>query len=485
MMKLFNQIFYVVVFLVISSLVIFKVLNIPITHDEVGTAIHYYYFNVWDIMMYPDQWPNNHILNTLITKLFINIFGNYTWSVRLANVLSLFIFFFAIFRINKLFLKASSIFVPASILLLLFNPYLLDFFGLCRGYAMATSLVTLSSSFLISGFVYKKERDIWISFILAVLGSYANFTTLVFWATICMLAASFFIYSYWNNFRKIFKKLFLLGFLSLSYLTLIYTPIYKMTSTNQFKYWNSNGLYQETIVSLANRWVYGGKILSVINVHFFAVISVLIFIVSTVLIILNIRKRKNNNQITPFFVSYAIVTLTVLTSLIQTLILKTPNLSARTALFLYPLFFILVIGLISKLEFVKNRRIKIVVALFIPILLILHLNSSFRTKSVYEWWYDENTLQVIDFLKKSNPDKTVKLKTHWLFFHSFNYYYHTGKAKGIDLEPNKNHDVEPHTKAEYYYITGSDKKLIEDGFEEVKRFGWDRWLMKRKNEKPD
>ena len=166
------------------------------THDEVLTAVRYPKFTYWQIMMFPEVWPNNHILNSLLSKFFIGIFGYGQWVVRLANTLAFLVYGYAVFRTNRTVFTTSSVFfIPASILFLC-NPYLLDFFGLSRGYGLACAFSTLSVSFLISGYKDFRPKDIWLAFFLAMAASYANFTVLLFWVALTLFVWFFFFISF-------------------------------------------------------------------------------------------------------------------------------------------------------------------------------------------------------------------------------------------------------------------------------------------------
>lgn len=481
-MKSFNNSAYITIFTIVFLGIVYKILNVDITHDEVSTTVHYYNFSVWQIMMYPDNWPNNHILNTLLTKFFINIFGKEQWVVRLPNLLSFIVYAFAIYRITSTFIKKESIFIVASISLFLANPYLLDFFGLSRGYAIALSLVTLSSSYLITAYSKSREPHLWIAFILASLSSYANFTTLIFWVTVLILSCIYFLIYYWGNIIKLSTKFVLLFIISLSYFALIFVPLQKMTSTDQFKYWSSKGFYNETILSLVENWRYGNGLFDGIENNTFGIIVILLYFTSLGVILKNISWKKSilDNFKNPILISFLILSITIFVNLIQVFVMNTPNLNGRTAIFLYPLFIIIIVGLISKIDNYYIKWLKYPLSILIPLIAFYHLTNTFESQSVREWWYDESTLEVIEYIKNENPNDTITLKTQWLFYPSFYFYTYTGKAPEIQLEANKNHEVNENTLAEYYYILDSDKSKIESNFVPIKKFGWDRWLMKRK-----
>ena len=96
---------------------------------------------------------------------------------------------------------------------------------------MASAFVTLSASFLITGYVNEKKRDIWISVVCGILASYANFTALVFWACITGLSGIYFLKKFYTNKNEALKNVGSLVAISIAYLALIRPPILKMTST--------------------------------------------------------------------------------------------------------------------------------------------------------------------------------------------------------------------------------------------------------------
>ena len=478
-MRILNKVVFILVFVIILSLIIFKAFNIPITHDEVTTALNYFHFSNWQIIMYPDNAPNNQILNTLFSKLSSSIFGLSTWSVRIPSILSFILYTFGIYRILKIIFPNKSILWIAALSLFVTNPYLLDFFSLSRGYGMASAFVTISSSYLLTGFIHKEESGIWKSVFFAILASYSNFTVLVFWSAISILAVVFFITQYRKTFSKLIKRILALAIVSILYLLLILNPILKMTSTDQFHYWSTKGFYKNTIMTSVKNWMYGDGILSDINPNFIGLFVIAIFgfgLSYTIYKLLYKNQRKTIFQ-NSVILSFLILFTTLVVSQIQILILHTPNLERRIALFLFPLFIILTVSLLSKLEYLKYKWITWSFAIIIPAFMFYHLINSFDGKSVREWWYDENTYEVIDYIKKINPDKPVTLKTYWIFYNSFDFYNKTGKMKGIQLLPNS--DIDVNCGADYYYIENGQVDQIKSKYKKVKRFAYSRWLMKR------
>lgn len=82
---------YVVVALLLFVLLIFiivkRAISVPITHDESDQILYYAQQSIYDIFMYTNPWPTNHIFNSLLIKLSTAIFGINQWSGRLPNII--------------------------------------------------------------------------------------------------------------------------------------------------------------------------------------------------------------------------------------------------------------------------------------------------------------------------------------------------------------------------------------------------------------
>lgn len=479
-MRQFNFYGFITLYGILFLIILYKVFNVPVTTDEVPTAFFYSTFSFWEIMMFPDNIPNNHILNTMFAKCCIMFFGKEQWVIRLPNLLIFILYGFGVYRILKLLLKRNSwFFLPGALLFV--NPYFLDFFGLCRGYGISSTLVTISVLFIMEGYMRKNKNWVWLSLFTSLLASYANFTVLVFWASVVILVWFYFFIENRGQLKNIIKPTLLIFFISIAYLALIIVPIQKMQGTDQFKYWSSNGFYEDTIKSLIHYWRYKSQILSNISFNFITGVIIAVFLLNSFFLILHFKKEKFSLQSSnhPIAVSILLLLLPAIINLIQTILLGTPNLKGRTALFFYPLFTTFVIVAIGMLPKLKKQWLNKVLAIFIGTILIANLSHRISLNSVMEWHYDQNTLEIIDYLKDKHNGEHVSLKTNWIFHPSFYFYSDAGKIPWIKLYPY-DYDIDINTGAEYYYIFADDYKYLEPRFEVVYKFAPDRWLLKQK-----
>ena len=84
---------------------------------------------------------NHHPLNSWLMYLETKTLGVQPVFLRLHSVLAYLIYAFFSFRIVQYWQK-NTIFALFIWLILQFNPFLLDFFSLARGYGMATAFAT-------------------------------------------------------------------------------------------------------------------------------------------------------------------------------------------------------------------------------------------------------------------------------------------------------------------------------------------------------
>lgn len=467
---------FVVIYCTVFILIALKAFTLPITHDEAWTVLSYTKHDVWDIMMYPDAWPNNHILNSILAKWSMSLFGAHDWSVRLPNVLFFGVFTWGVFRFLKsIFTERSHWFLPAALLFVV-SPYFLDFFSLCRGYGISSALTMLSVSFFVTGFKNQKDKHIWWAVITAVFASYANFTVLVYWAAASCVAALYFL-QFRTSWKQCLLKWSVLLVAGIGYLALIALPIYKMKSTDQFVYWPSNGFYKDTVFSVVNASLSDSGVFTRPDWISKLVVLLALMLGAIVGWMLYKGKFKRDSFKNPLVVTGTVLFATVGINLLQTAILNDPNLNGRTALFLVPIFIAFVVASFPLLLSGKWRVWSQVGAVLTVLIVIQHLSTTIRMNSFKEWRYDAHTFEVMDLIQPENGGE-VTLATNWLFNNSFHFYTKYEGYPWLKLVPYDS-EIHPDSDADYYYVTIDQVEQMEVNYEVVKTFNGEV-LMKRK-----
>ena len=465
--------------LLLFGYILARAIILPITHDESGTCLVFSTQSVSDIVSYAQPIPNNHILNTLLVKLFSQLFGWHPLIVRLPNVLAFILYFFSGLAILRL-LNRNLLFVMSGLVALNFNPFLLDFFSLARGYGLSISFMMASIYFGLRFIRKPGPRWSLAAMIFAAAAVYSNFTTIHFYLALSGLLIAVF----WLKRKSNSRNNNLLSLLNMIIVSIVlagasYGPVTKMMETNQFVFWASDGFYENTIKSLLVSSLYDSGHFG-IPIYFFTVPLAIVFVIMLVMAVWSWKNKWLEFNISLLFFLLIFI-LTIAIGLAQHYLLGTPYLSGRTAVFLYPLYALCLIGLAHYL-IQHKRKMHVIYAAIILVLGGVHLLRSANFNHCYEWWYDANTTEILSWLEKNkNPDKPVTLNTHWWFAPSFEYYRVTQKLDWLILAPYHK-DPQPELTYDYYYSVSDETSLLEKTYTPVLYFDWkSRMLMKRKN----
>lgn len=123
------------------------------TWDESFTFLNHVQPHLWFLRSFDQMGANHHLLNVWAMIAANKLFGNSELALRLPNLLAYGVYLYASARIA---LEArGTVTAVAAFLLLNAHPYLIDFFGLARGYGMAHGCLMLclwlSSRYLTQG----------------------------------------------------------------------------------------------------------------------------------------------------------------------------------------------------------------------------------------------------------------------------------------------------------------------------------------------
>ncbi|WP_343634554.1 hypothetical protein [Fluviicola sp.] len=168
------QITYYLGLLFAFSYVLIRGFSVGLTHDE---ALTYKIIQGDELLK---ATANHHWLNTHLSALSSHLFGAKEFALRLPNMLSFAVFWFFLFRISKTFLNTSATQI-ALLFLLCGNPFILDFFSLCRGYGLSVAFVTASLFYLFRVAALKTESKAvhaYLATAFSILALSANLNTL-------------------------------------------------------------------------------------------------------------------------------------------------------------------------------------------------------------------------------------------------------------------------------------------------------------------
>jgi len=131
-----------------------------------------------------------------------------------------------------------------------------------------------------------------------------------------------------------------------------------------------------------------------------------------------------------------------------------------------------------------NNLFGLLLCSFLVFMTIQQFARSCYIKSSYEWYYDENTFEVLKELKYiyeiEGRKEPINLDSYWIFHPSLSFYVTEKYAKYVNLE-HYHSDLDKNSKNEFYYIQREDFEKMKENYNIFKEFGWGtRILIKRK-----
>jgi hypothetical protein len=144
-----------------------RAFRVPLTYDEASSF--YRYIDADFAALFDFATATNHFLNTVLTRLSVGVLGASPIALRLPNVLAgaLYLGVAAAFAWR---MRDSAIAFAAAVLLMT-NPYVLDYFAVSRGYGLAVAL-------LLAAMLTLLRQAFAASLILAATAVIANFAVL-------------------------------------------------------------------------------------------------------------------------------------------------------------------------------------------------------------------------------------------------------------------------------------------------------------------
>jgi len=432
-----------IVFLLVYAYVVYRACVISFTHDEALT----YTLLTGDWMMLHNA--NNHPLNSLLAKLSSLLFGYGEPALRLPNVLAFGVYGYFTYRL--ILLLRSPIAVGVAFGLLICNPFVLDFFSLCRGYGLGMAAALAAWVF----FLEEKHRWAWFAALLAV---YANYTFLYLYLA---LAATFVTSSYFQSrsftFRVWLRSLAptLIGLLpALAHMIILKTK-------KQLYFGGDNNIFADTIDSMlgairynqpASGWLFWG---------------ITIVLVGT-LVVSWVRSWKRPDS--KLWVASVVIGMILLIPTVLNLIMGIRFPVQRGSLVYLISLIVFVAVFISEATASKKGYSYWMHAawLALPVALTIRWALGFQTFFTATWTYDAYTKQALERIDEDrNTRMGIVLETHWLFQPAVRYYQETHYTQW--LKPG--HRIESYTsKADYYYLFDQEVATLETPVDTVHAF---------------
>jgi hypothetical protein len=424
--------------LFLSYLVLNKAFGSSFTHDEAFSYLFYISTSFKKIITYSFPTANNHMLNSLMARLSLMLFGNDEIFLRLPNVLA-FIAYITFF-IRWINTQTKNIFLIIFAFCFTFlNNEFFEFFSLCRGYGLSflfifLALIQLNQSANSNRFL--TQSKLFITLTLMVL---ANFSTLYIF-----LAMSFvYFLIQLKNGNSIWKSILPPLFYSLGMISFISLGLYRLISNNQLYFGGDVSFFKDTFSSLIQGLLYGLKTPKALPFVFLAIL----LIMSYVTLIKTISQIKKNQPISKTGIFILVLGFTIILNIISHTIFGSKFLTHRTALIYYPLLTLFVIQFsIDYIDPVLSNLKKNMLFSLLAIPLTLVFTYTYSITDFKSWKFDSDTKQITHELNDLGQLKANQIRIGSDMYHqpSFNYYRVTNNYTLLDsvykdsIPPNVN-----------------------------------------------
>jgi len=407
---------------------------------------------------------NNHILNTLSMKFFEFLFGSNDLALRLQSILAHIIFMFTSYHLLKN-IKSPIIFA-AGFLLLNLNPYMFDFFSLARGYTLAISFMLISIYYFFDFIKEEKNKSLWITLITACLAVLSNFALFNFLATMLLLIELNFILKYFKStpqpIKFIIKKNIPIFIIIAIMGAICFEPIRKLIKFNALYFGGNNGVWQDTVGSLVQKYTYN------ISYNFditspIKIIIIISLVSYATLLIYNLYKTnldlKNNRGALFFLILASMVSI----SIIQHILIGTMFFMERFAIFFIPVFMFVFVYFFNTLFNHKKlfSYLSVILIISITSLFSLHFYNTINISYCDDWRYDadiKTMLKDLEPIAKKDSKTEIKLAVEWYNEPAINFYKSTQKLtwlSEVEREGDKNKSYD------FYFLSKEELSLYK------------------------
>lgn len=280
----------------VIAVTVIRAATTGITYDEAFTYIHYAdpHTGLFDMLL---SWAinvfqsllNNHWLNSILIYFFSKIL-NVQYSeliVRMPNIIAGIIYI--VFAIRMLLKKDISL---LTYILLVCNYYLMEFFGLARGYGLATMFAFLAVYYYIQWAKshYVDKRILFLHLLMLILSASSNTISLIMFPGFLVLVLFRLIQN--KNLKEymIRFQLFILWFLCSSIFLGVFT-VWTSREGNPV-YSGNEGIFQTFLKGFTDMYIRNDMASVMITI-----LIILVFLIAITLIILDkVRAHRKSRQ---------------------------------------------------------------------------------------------------------------------------------------------------------------------------------------------
>ena len=447
-------------FLILSVLLFsytcYRAYAFSLTCDEGSTFLNHMDRGFFDCMFNPDCWAaaNNHLLNTKGMAFFSGIFGPWEWALRLPNLLLHLCYIGAslviVYRLSERFVLRLFGFVLFN-----FQPLILEFFALARGYALGTGFMLLSICFMVLS--VKKQNRGWIvaGLFSGLLAVYSNFIFIVFLAAYGGALIGMAVLRR----KSLPDKLrwgWVYAILALVVMAAtVYVPVTTLSTNAEFQY--GVGTLFTAFTSLMQENLFRREWIGVHTVPVFTGFFLMLSVASAILGIVSEFRNPGKNLV--HTMTSVIFILMVAFMVANHWILGAQYPEGRKMILFVPILSVLIYQLFIHFPEKRSLAINVTAMLFV-VLFLDHIRYALNFESTRTWYYDVCTKKFMLDLKEetSGMQEEPTIGIHWIFSPASKYYIQTREIPFRDV--GRMDQITGKILFDYYYVDQNDTSKL-------------------------
>lgn len=415
--------FAIGIFIILWVYLFLRAIHVPVLHDEIATF--FYYIQSDNYLPPSAHWDaNNHLLNSFLANISYHLIGSSPLSLRLPNVLSYGIYFYAAFKIAS---RIKGTFLRWSLLLaFVCSHYIFEYFGESRGYGLSMAFLLLAIHFYMTFTQVKNHKYALLTVFALFLGTSANLSLIICSAMIISSIGLIWILEREKLTRQKITSLFLLVLTSLPFLYLVKFS-FGLKEKGALYYGGTAGLYEITLKSTIQ--VFIGQYSLFLGA--FIVIIFYLLLLSTCFQFIKKGRLFSLLNTENIFQTLLIISIIAIYAMFYFLSINFPE--DRAAMHLVILF----IGGVAFASDKLNTKIGLILGvllLYFPSYFMLNLSLR---ESVFS--SEERTSQIIyDYISNAERDTKFPVTVSGYQTQEFCWYYMNHSAGGTEGKLHKN-----------------------------------------------
>ena len=466
----------------IMAYIFARVWLIPVTHEEAATTSIMSRSTVAQLITfdYASISASNHVLNSIFIKTWTGIWGLSPLTLRFGNLLAGVFYLWCGYLLLSRFFQNNSLRI-IGLVIWIANPYLLEFFGLARGYGMSAAL---ESGAVVFGVLFLQAKhddplrlkNLKAAFIFAALAVWSNFSLLNFYVCFTLLMAFALFRNISPRWKSELKVLLVTsGVLAL----LIFKPLGRINKAGDAIYFGPEGSLGDAAKGFAEclfmgKRYFGDGTLEVVQ---WVLLGICIASFVSALWLL----WQSRWKMTAHAWLLMLLPGVVIANLLITKIAGSSYLNTRTTIFFYPLLACSILGLLKMLP-ERNKFVFWGLGLVFPVLLTFNFLRNANFREAYEWRYDRDTYTILNFIEKTYAAESrttpYSLRCHCLQHPSFKFYIDWMKSPRYTRIVAPDVQEVPCTVSgpvdkgvDFYYVPRAQLEYFQQGYEVVLELG--------------